>query len=296
VQQEVHGAGPTPDQVLLGGLVRAHRARLRLTQEQLAERAGLSERTLRNLEGDRIRRPYPDTIRRLADALQLTGAHRDQLERPPAGSRRKWRRSRRCRACCPRRSPTSPAGRRRSPPSSDCWQATASRKQPTRSSSRRWPASPGSARRPWPCTAPIGSEANSQTASCVSSLKERGRSMGLVEKMSGCCAVSSLSAGGRQPADGVKGWSARSVARTNDLGARQGLTQDAEQRNGGGSRDLLRRGSGGQGAAPSPATLARAARGLGCRSSLRRAKAAWSCAAAAGGLNQTGDHAAKRGS
>ena len=78
--------------------------------------------------------------------------------------------------------------------------------------------------------------------------------MGLVEKMSGCCAVSSLSAGGRQPADGVKGWSARSVARTNDLGARQGLTQDAEQRNGGGSRDLLRRGSGGQGAAPSPAT------------------------------------------
>jgi tetratricopeptide (TPR) repeat protein len=85
VQQEVHGAGPTPDQVLLGGLVRAHRARLRLTQEQLAERAGLSERTLRNLEGDRIRRPYPDTIRRLADALQLTGAHRDQLEAAARG-------------------------------------------------------------------------------------------------------------------------------------------------------------------------------------------------------------------
>jgi transcriptional regulator with XRE-family HTH domain len=71
--------------VLLGGLVRAHRARLRLTQEQLAERAGLSERTLRNLEGDRIRRPYPDTIRRLADALQLTGAHRDQLEAAARG-------------------------------------------------------------------------------------------------------------------------------------------------------------------------------------------------------------------
>jgi transcriptional regulator with XRE-family HTH domain len=85
VQQEVHGAGPTPDQVLLGGLVRAHRARLRLTQEQLAERAGLSERTLRNVEGDRIRRPYPDTIRRLADALQLTGAHRDQLEAAARG-------------------------------------------------------------------------------------------------------------------------------------------------------------------------------------------------------------------
>ena len=53
--------------------MRARRARLGLTQEELAERAGLSERTLRNLEGGRIRRPYPDTIRRLADALELTG-------------------------------------------------------------------------------------------------------------------------------------------------------------------------------------------------------------------------------
>ena len=85
MQQEVHGAGPTPDQVLLGGLVRAHRARLRLTQEELAERAGLSVRTLRNLEGGRIRRPYPDTTRRLADALQLTGRHRDQLEAAARG-------------------------------------------------------------------------------------------------------------------------------------------------------------------------------------------------------------------
>jgi transcriptional regulator with XRE-family HTH domain len=86
VQQDVQAAGWAGDHVSLGGLVRAHRGRLRLTQEELAERAGLSERTLRNLEGDRIRRPYPDTIRRLADALELTGRHRDQFEAAARGA------------------------------------------------------------------------------------------------------------------------------------------------------------------------------------------------------------------
>ena len=73
MQRDADGADPAAVQEPPGGLVRAHRARLRLTQEQLAERAGLSVRTLRNLEGGRIRRPYPDTIRRVADALQLAG-------------------------------------------------------------------------------------------------------------------------------------------------------------------------------------------------------------------------------
>jgi len=77
--------GFAADRRSLGRLVRAHRARLGVTQEELAERAGLSERTLRNLEGGRIRRPYPDTIRRLADALELTGPHRDQLEAAARG-------------------------------------------------------------------------------------------------------------------------------------------------------------------------------------------------------------------
>jgi transcriptional regulator with XRE-family HTH domain len=85
------------DQEGFGTLLRAHRRRLPLTQEGLAERAGLSERTLRNLEGDRIHRPYPDTIRRLADALNLTGEERQDFEAaarqatldpsPAAGSR-----------------------------------------------------------------------------------------------------------------------------------------------------------------------------------------------------------------
>ena len=86
MHQGIHGVDSTPDQVLLGGLVRARRARLGLTQEELAERAGLSERTLRNLEGGRIRRPYPDTIRRLVDALELTGRHRDQFQAAARGA------------------------------------------------------------------------------------------------------------------------------------------------------------------------------------------------------------------
>jgi transcriptional regulator with XRE-family HTH domain/tetratricopeptide (TPR) repeat protein len=47
-----------------------------LSQEELAERSGLSSRTIRNLESGRTSLPYPDTLRRLADALQLSDAAR----------------------------------------------------------------------------------------------------------------------------------------------------------------------------------------------------------------------------
>jgi tetratricopeptide (TPR) repeat protein/transcriptional regulator with XRE-family HTH domain len=80
VRQDADEGGPGPDQSSLGRLVQAHRMRMRLTQEGLAERAGLSERTLRNLEGGRVRRPYLDTIRRLADALELAMPQRQELE------------------------------------------------------------------------------------------------------------------------------------------------------------------------------------------------------------------------
>jgi transcriptional regulator with XRE-family HTH domain len=85
VQPHADGAGAAPDQASLGGLLRAHRTGRQLTQEELAERAGLSERTLRNLEGGRIRRPFPDTVRRLADALGLAGRPRDQFEAAARG-------------------------------------------------------------------------------------------------------------------------------------------------------------------------------------------------------------------
>ena|SRR5215472_2704955 len=60
-----------------GALLRACRHRDCLSQEQLAARAGVSERTVRDLEADRVRSPRNDTVRLLADALQLGGPERD---------------------------------------------------------------------------------------------------------------------------------------------------------------------------------------------------------------------------
>jgi transcriptional regulator with XRE-family HTH domain len=53
------------------GLLRAHRERALLTQEGLAERSGLSVRTIRDLELGRVRRPRSGSIRLLAGALGL---------------------------------------------------------------------------------------------------------------------------------------------------------------------------------------------------------------------------------
>src|SRR5215469_6621312 len=59
-----------------GALVRECRHQAFLSQEQLAERAELSERTVRNLEAERVLSPRPDTVRLLADALELSGPER----------------------------------------------------------------------------------------------------------------------------------------------------------------------------------------------------------------------------
>jgi tetratricopeptide (TPR) repeat protein/DNA-binding XRE family transcriptional regulator len=50
-----------------------------LSQEELAQRSRLSVRTIGNLERGRARRPHPDTVRRLADALELRGQARDEF-------------------------------------------------------------------------------------------------------------------------------------------------------------------------------------------------------------------------
>ena len=60
-----------------GALVRACRHRAFLSQEQLAARAELSERTVRNLEAGRVRSPRVDTVRLLADALELSEPERE---------------------------------------------------------------------------------------------------------------------------------------------------------------------------------------------------------------------------
>src|SRR5215472_5051807 len=68
--------GPPPDSSF-GALLRAWRLRALLSQEQLAATAGLSERTVRDLEADRVRSPRTDTVRLLPDALQLSGPDRE---------------------------------------------------------------------------------------------------------------------------------------------------------------------------------------------------------------------------
>src|SRR3712207_3773729 len=50
-----------------------------LTQEELAERAGLTARGISDLERGQRRRPYPHTVRSLADALELPENERSSL-------------------------------------------------------------------------------------------------------------------------------------------------------------------------------------------------------------------------
>jgi transcriptional regulator with XRE-family HTH domain len=55
----------------LGIDLRARRVAAGLSQEELAERSGLSPHTISNLERNRTRWPYRDTLQRLADGLGL---------------------------------------------------------------------------------------------------------------------------------------------------------------------------------------------------------------------------------
>src|SRR5678816_1469442 len=57
-------------------LLRQHRLAAGLTQEELAERAGVSRRGISDLERTARSRPYRETVRVLADALGLTGGER----------------------------------------------------------------------------------------------------------------------------------------------------------------------------------------------------------------------------
>jgi transposase len=74
MQQLVSASSPS---VSFGALLRARRHQACLSQEQLAERAELSERTVRNLEAGQVRSPRTDTVRLLADALELSEPERE---------------------------------------------------------------------------------------------------------------------------------------------------------------------------------------------------------------------------
>ena len=61
------------------GRLRALRLAASLSQEELAERAGLTVNAIGALERGERRRPYPHTVRALADALGLSDAEREAL-------------------------------------------------------------------------------------------------------------------------------------------------------------------------------------------------------------------------
>jgi tetratricopeptide (TPR) repeat protein/transcriptional regulator with XRE-family HTH domain len=66
--------------VTFAGLLRTLRTEARLTQEELAEAAGLSPRSVSDLERGIAQAPRRETIRLLADALDLIGPVRAQFE------------------------------------------------------------------------------------------------------------------------------------------------------------------------------------------------------------------------
>jgi tetratricopeptide (TPR) repeat protein/transcriptional regulator with XRE-family HTH domain len=69
----------------LAGVLRGLRTGAGLTQEKLAEAAGLSPRTVSDLERGLATTPHKDTVRLLADALQLGGSARVEFEAAARG-------------------------------------------------------------------------------------------------------------------------------------------------------------------------------------------------------------------
>ena len=59
-----------------GALLKQYRRAANLTQEALAEQAGISARSISDLERGLSRAPHPDTIAFLAQALGLSGPER----------------------------------------------------------------------------------------------------------------------------------------------------------------------------------------------------------------------------
>jgi predicted ATPase/DNA-binding XRE family transcriptional regulator len=66
--------------VSFASLLRHHRLRAGLSQEALAERAGVSARAISDLERGARRAPYRETVHLLADALDLSAGDRTALE------------------------------------------------------------------------------------------------------------------------------------------------------------------------------------------------------------------------
>src|SRR5437588_7067623 len=71
-----------------GALLRRHRLAAQLTQEELAERAGVSTRSVSDIERGISQTPQKVTIRTLAEALCLAGEDLETFEATARASRR----------------------------------------------------------------------------------------------------------------------------------------------------------------------------------------------------------------
>jgi transcriptional regulator with XRE-family HTH domain len=69
----------TEQRAVLGARLRARRKSGGLSQEQLAQRAGMSIRALRDIESGRTEYPHAGSLRRLADAVALQGEARAEF-------------------------------------------------------------------------------------------------------------------------------------------------------------------------------------------------------------------------
>jgi tetratricopeptide (TPR) repeat protein/transcriptional regulator with XRE-family HTH domain len=99
---------PTPDErQTLGALVRIHRERALLSQEQLAELAQLGVRTVRDLERGRVQSPHPQSVRQVAKALKLEGDPLAEFE--AVAQRERWARRPRIELSSVMRVPAIPA-------------------------------------------------------------------------------------------------------------------------------------------------------------------------------------------
>jgi transcriptional regulator with XRE-family HTH domain len=58
----------------VGGIIRHHRRRVGITQEELARRAGLAPTSIVRLESGEVRAPRLSTLHKLAGALQIPAA------------------------------------------------------------------------------------------------------------------------------------------------------------------------------------------------------------------------------
>jgi DNA-binding beta-propeller fold protein YncE/transcriptional regulator with XRE-family HTH domain len=77
-----------PSTLSFGALLRHHRLAAQLTQEELAERAGISARSVSDIERGISRAPQKATVRFLAEALRLADEEREIFEGAARASRR----------------------------------------------------------------------------------------------------------------------------------------------------------------------------------------------------------------